>query len=64
MCEFHLGNVFETPIEQIWWSDKRAEIVRTLRRPGGRHRLAPCSTCYAGAPSRDIDLNERLIRTA
>ena len=62
-CEFHIGNAFETPIEDIWWSDKRTHIVRTLRRPGGRHQFGPCSTCYAGAPSRDVELNEYLIST-
>ena len=64
LCEFHLGNAFQTPIEDIWWSDKRAGIVRTLRRPGGRHQLGPCSTCYAGVQSHDEPLNERLIRTS
>ena len=64
MCEFHLGNAFQTPIEDIWWSDKRAHIVRTLRKPGGRHAFGPCSTCYAGPKSQDVELNERLIKTA
>lgn len=63
LCEFHIGNAFETPIEQIWWSDKRAHIVRALRQPGGRHEFGPCSTCYAGSPSRDAELNARLIET-
>jgi hypothetical protein len=58
-----LGNAFETPIEEIWWSEKRARIVRTLRRAGGRHQFGPCSTCYAGAPSEDQALNEALIDT-
>ena len=46
-CFFNLGNVFEQSLEEIWWSDKRAKILKILRRPGGRHRFDLCKKCYA-----------------
>ena len=62
-CEFNLGNAFERPLEEIWWSEKRVTIAKTLRQPGGRHHFGPCSTCYAGPPSGDVEQNQRLIST-
>lgn len=62
-CEFNLGNVFERPLEEIWWSEKRVKIRSTLRQPGGRRHFAACSTCYHGAPIKDVELNQNLIRT-
>lgn len=46
-CTFNLGNVFEQSIEEVWWSERRAEIRRTLRRPGGRRQFDLCKNCYA-----------------
>jgi radical SAM protein with 4Fe4S-binding SPASM domain len=60
-CEFDLGNAFERPLEEIWWSEKREQITQTLHRAGGRRLLGPCSTCYAGHPSTDVERNRRIL---
>lgn len=42
--QFNLGNAFETPITEIWYSEKRLRIVRDLMV--GRRNLYPlCSKC-------------------
>lgn len=46
-CTFSLGNVFEQSIEEIWWSNKHIQILRTLEKTGGRRRFSLCSGCYA-----------------
>lgn len=41
---FYLGNAFETPIEEIWFSEKHMEIVRSLNI-GGRYLYSLCRKC-------------------
>jgi len=43
---FDLGNAFETPIDEIWWSEKHVNIMKALLEPGGRHQFPRCSQCY------------------
>lgn len=42
---FDLGNVFEKPIKEIWFSDKRLKIVSDLIE-GRRHLYPLCSKCF------------------
>ena len=53
---FGLGNVMDKSIEDIWWSEKRAEIVATLRRNGGRRNYLYCRTCPRGYTKEDHTL--------
>lgn len=41
---FDLGNVYETPIADLWWSDRHSRVVRDLMA-GRRDRHALCSRC-------------------
>lgn len=45
---FGLGNVFNDSIKGIWWSEKRAQIVATLKGKGGRKNYPFCRTCPRG----------------
>lgn len=42
---FDLGNVFDSTLEELWFSQKHQEIVRVLEEPGGRRNYSHCATC-------------------
>jgi len=42
-----LGNAFEKSLEELWWSEKHTEILRTLSVPGGRLNYPYCRICPA-----------------
>lgn len=44
-CVFDLGNVFDTPIKDIWWSKRHIEIVNSLKAPGNRILYPLCRDC-------------------
>ncbi len=53
--EFKLGNAFETPIRDLYWSPERMAIARTLSRPGGRKKVgSPCASCLEGTVSAHL----------
>jgi len=43
--EFDLGNIFDSTLEELWFSDKHQEIVKKLSQPGGRKKYPYCSIC-------------------
>lgn len=43
--QFTLGNVFDKSICEIWWGDKRKEVIDILSRPGGRMNYPHCQMC-------------------
>lgn len=50
---FDLGNAFETPIKDIWWSEKHMILREALKEPGARQKFPFCSKCYLnGVPLR------------
>lgn len=54
---FELGNVHEQSLSAIWMGDRRRQIIRDLRKPGGRLKYAYCSVCPCGKdPRRRIDV--------
>ena len=44
-CNFKLGNVFDSSIKDIWWSEKHIEIVNSLINKGGRNLYSTCKNC-------------------
>ena len=56
-CTFDLGNIFEQGLEEVWWSDRRAEVRKILRQAGGRRQFDLCKNCYA---LRKINDGEKL----
>ncbi len=53
--EFKLGNAFDTPIRDLYWSPERMAIARTLSRPGGRKKVgSPCASCLEGTVSAHL----------
>ena len=44
-CNFKLGNVFDSAIKDIWWSEKHIEIVNPLKSTGGRNLYPLCKNC-------------------
>ncbi|MCK4995663.1 MAG: SPASM domain-containing protein [Thermoplasmatales archaeon] len=46
-CSFKLGNVFNSSIKDIWWSEKHIKIVNSLKVPGGRISYTLCSNCVS-----------------
>ena len=48
-CSFKLGNVFNSLVEDIWWSEKHIKIVESLKVPGGRMSYKLCSNCMIKA---------------
>jgi len=44
---WNLGNAFEKSLEELWWSEKHTEILRTLSEPGGRLNYPFCRICPA-----------------
>lgn len=49
---FNIGNAFEQSIEELWWSEKHIEIVKTLSIAKSRLKYPYCRTC----PTRDFNL--------
>jgi len=49
-CTFNLGNVFESTLEDIWWSEKHVNIIKTLRKHGGRKNYPLCKKCALTLP--------------
>lgn len=42
---FDLGNVHDTPLAELWYSDRRQQIIHNLRHPGGRGVWPYCRPC-------------------
>lgn len=42
---FSLGSVFESSIEELWYSERHMSIVRTLSHAGGRTQYDHCRRC-------------------
>jgi radical SAM protein with 4Fe4S-binding SPASM domain len=42
---FDLGNVYESTVEELWYSDKHQELVLALRNRGGRSIHPHCTSC-------------------
>lgn len=42
---WNLGNIENTLLEKLWFSDKHQQIIQTLRQPGGRSKYSYCSQC-------------------
>ncbi len=56
--ELNLGNAFERPLRDLYWSPRRLSMARTLARPGGRKKVgAPCATCLEGTVSSHLLLD-------
>jgi radical SAM protein with 4Fe4S-binding SPASM domain len=49
-CKFNLGNVFNSSLEDIWWSEKHVKIIKELRKPGGRKKYPLCRKCALTLP--------------
>lgn len=49
---WNLGNAFEKSLEELWWSEKHVEILKTLSVAGGRLKYPYCRIC----PVRNINL--------
>lgn len=45
LCSFGLGNVFESNIKDIWFSEKYIELVEDLKKPGSRRKYELCKKC-------------------
>lgn len=46
-CVFNLGNVFNSSIKDIWWSENHIKIVNSLKVPGGRNAYSKCRDCLS-----------------
>jgi len=44
-CNFGLGNIFESSLEEIWWSKKHIKITNSLKVSGGRKLYPLCKSC-------------------
>jgi len=45
---FHLGNICESSLKELWYSPKHVQIVRALAINGGRLKYRYCSICPSG----------------
>lgn len=45
---WNLGNAFEKSLEELWWSERHIEILKTLSVAGGRLKYPYCRICPAG----------------
>jgi len=50
LCTFKLGNVFDSSIKDIWWSEKHIKIVNSLKAKRGRNEYPPCRNCFSEIP--------------
>jgi radical SAM protein with 4Fe4S-binding SPASM domain len=60
--DFGLGNAFETPIRDLWYSERHVGIIRDLEQ-GRRDRYGPCAKCPIPPPT-DQSLGDRLLGRA
>ncbi len=60
LCNFNLGNVFESSIAEVWFSEKHTMLMNDLRNPGSRHKYDLCSNCFI--PQHDNRLRTRILR--
>lgn len=60
-CTFNLGNIFEAPIKDIWWSKKHINIIDELKKPKGRYKFKLCSNCFIPSPSTHTTLIDYII---
>lgn len=53
-CNFELGNIHDSTLEELWFGPRHVEMVKTLHRPGGRRNYAYCRICplRGGAPGK------------
>ncbi|MBX3012264.1 MAG: SPASM domain-containing protein [Caldilineaceae bacterium] len=58
--DFGLGNAFETPIREIWYSEKHIQIIKDLEK-GLRTNYALCTKC-AEPPPLKLSLPTRIVR--
>ena len=58
-AEFSLGNAFETPIREIWYSPKYRRIVKNLKK-GLRQRYPLCAVCPV-PPPQNMTIFHRII---
>ena len=58
--EFELGNAFETPIKEIWYSKKHIQIIKDLEK-GLRSNYSLCSRCPIPPPPPTPPLTRRVI---
>lgn len=56
---FDLGNAFETPIQEIWYSQKHSQIIRDLQQ-GRRERYPLCSHCPL-PPTVTLPVTKRIV---
>ena len=43
--EFDLGNINDSTLEELWYSERHSQIIRDLEEPGGRLKYDYCSIC-------------------
>jgi radical SAM protein with 4Fe4S-binding SPASM domain len=43
--EFNLGNINDSTLADLWWSERHQEIVTTLATAGGRAKYPFCWDC-------------------
>lgn len=43
--QFDVGNVFEKSLKDIWWSERRREVLEILSKAGGRLQFPHCVKC-------------------
>jgi radical SAM protein with 4Fe4S-binding SPASM domain len=60
--QFGLGNAFETPVRELWYSERHVTIIRDLER-GRRDLYGPCTNCPI-PPSTRHSLPDRLLGQA
>jgi radical SAM protein with 4Fe4S-binding SPASM domain len=44
-AEYDLGNAHDTPLDELWFGERHAAVLKTLSKPGGRLAYAYCRTC-------------------
>src|SRR3989304_3111171 len=53
---FKCENLVEKELEEIWWSDKRAELNNTLEKHGGKLNFPICRDCYTSQKIENISV--------
>jgi radical SAM protein with 4Fe4S-binding SPASM domain len=44
-CELELGNVFNSSLKDIWWSQKHIDVICALKYSNGRRKYSLCREC-------------------